>query len=211
MGVQYATDAQLGFKPSEAPPLDASISQWVSQPVVARYRQTASIAGIAPIRQAAVPAVPARGMGGPEAMSGAVTANLDAVSVPGGAIAALSGGMPATATVYFPGDGTTLSAAARTQIRNAVDQYKAMGGAGTIRVVGHASSRTANMPLQRHLETIFKKSQDRANAVAQELIRQGVPATRVLIDAVGDSQPVYYESMPQGEDGNRRAEIFLQG
>ena len=51
----------------------------------------------------------------------------------------------------------------------------------------------------------------RANAVAQELIRQGVPASRVLIDAVGDSQPVYYESMPQGEEGNRRAEIFVQG
>ena len=35
--------------------------------------------------------------------------------------------------------------------------------------------------------------------------------TKVLIEAVGDSQPVYYESMPQGEDGNRRAEIFVQG
>jgi flagellar motor protein MotB len=33
----------------------------------------------------------------------------------------------------------------------------------------------------------------------------------VLVEAVGDSQPVYYESMPQGEEGNRRAEIFLQG
>jgi len=28
---------------------------------------------------------------------------------------------------------------------------------------------------------------------------------------VGDSQPIYYESMPRGEDGNRRAEIFVQG
>jgi hypothetical protein len=28
---------------------------------------------------------------------------------------------------------------------------------------------------------------------------------------VGDSQPIYYESMPKGEDGNRRAEIFVQG
>jgi flagellar motor protein MotB len=32
----------------------------------------------------------------------------------------------------------------------------------------------------------------------------------VQIDAVGDSQPVYYESMPKGEEGNRRAEIFVQ-
>jgi flagellar motor protein MotB len=42
------------------------------------------------------------------------------------------------------------------------------------------------------------------------MIRDGVPANRVLVEAVGDSQPVYYESMPKGEDGNRRAEIFLQ-
>ena len=66
------------------------------------------------------------------------------------------------------------------------------------------------MPVERHLEIIFRKSQERANAVVQELIRNGIPASKVLMEAVGDSQPVYYESMPKGEDGNRRAEIFLQ-
>ena len=49
-----------------------------------------------------------------------------------------------------------------------------------------------------------------ANAVARELMNQGVPAANVRIDAVGDSQPVYYESMPRGEEGNRRAEIYVQ-
>jgi outer membrane protein OmpA-like peptidoglycan-associated protein len=210
MGSQYASDAALGFQPSAAPPLDPSINQWVPGPIVARYRQTASNAGVAPVRMAAVPAKPGTGMGGPELMSGAVTANLDAVSAPGASMAAMNGGVAPTAVVYFPGDGTTLSAAARTQIRAAVDQYKSMGGAGSIRVVGHASSRTANMPVEKHLEAIFQKSQARANAVAQELIHEGIPAARVLIDAVGDSQPVYFESMPQGEEGNRRAEIFVQ-
>jgi outer membrane protein OmpA-like peptidoglycan-associated protein len=210
MGSQYASDAALGFQPSAAPPLDPSINRWVPAPVVARYRQTASGVGVAPVRVAAVPAKGGQGTGGPEEMSGAVTANLDAISTPGASIASMNGGVSPTAVVYFPGDGTTLSAAARAQIRSAAAQYKAMGGAGSIRVVGHASSRTANMPVERHLEVIFQKSQARANAVAQELIHEGVPAARVLIDAVGDSQPVYYESMPQGEEGNRRAEIFVQ-
>ena len=67
------------------------------------------------------------------------------------------------------------------------------------------------MPIEKHLMTIFAKSQARANSVAHEIIREGVPASHVLVEAVGDSQPVYYESMPQGEAGNRRAEIFLQG
>jgi outer membrane protein OmpA-like peptidoglycan-associated protein len=92
-----------------------------------------------------------------------------------------------------------------------VAAFKANGGNGTIKVVGHASSRTGNMSVERHLEVIFQKSQARANTVAQALIRAGVPAAKVQVEAVGDSQPIYYESMPRGEEGNRRAEIYLQG
>ena len=210
MGSLNPSDAALGFRPSSAPPLAASINQWVSAPIVARYRQTASNAGVAPAATPAVPAVPAKG-GAAFSDSGAVVANLDAISTgPAGSIAAMNGGAAPTAVVYFPGDGTTLSTAAKTAVKNAVTQYKSMGGAGSIRVVGHASSRTANMPVEKHLELIFDKSQQRANVVAQELIHEGIPADRVLIEAVGDSQPVYYESMPQGEEGNRRAEIFVQ-
>jgi outer membrane protein OmpA-like peptidoglycan-associated protein len=150
-------------------------------------------------------AVPARG-GVAEVSTGPVSTNPDAISAsPAG------NGVKPTAVVMFPGDGTTLSTAAKNAIRTAATEYKAAGSTGSIRVVGHASSRTANMPVEKHLEVIFDKSQQRANAVGQELIRDGVPADRVLIEAVGDSQPVYYESMPQGEEGNRRAEIFLQG
>jgi len=208
------TDAQLGFKPSSAPPLNASISQWVAPPILAHYRQTASIAGTAGTGTPAVPAVPAaggrRGVGGPS-MSGDVIANLDAVpGTPAGMAASMNGGVPPTAIIYFTGDGTSLPASARAQVRDAVAAFQAGGGAGSIKVVGHASSRTANMPVERHLEVIFQKSQARANAVAQALIRAGVPASKVQIEAVGDSQPVYYESMPKGEDGNRRAEIFIQ-
>ena len=63
--------------------------------------------------------------------------------------------------------------AAMAEVRQAVAAFKAGGGAGTIKVVGHASSRTANMPVERHLEVIFQKSQARANAVAQALIQAG--------------------------------------
>jgi outer membrane protein OmpA-like peptidoglycan-associated protein len=123
----------------------------------------------------------------------------------------MNGGVPPTAIVYFPGDTTSLSKSAMDKVRSAVAAFQAGGGAGTIKVVGHASSRTGNMPVERHLEVIFQKSQARANSVAQALIRAGIPADRVQIEAVGDSQPIYYESMPKGEDGNRRAEIFVQG
>jgi outer membrane protein OmpA-like peptidoglycan-associated protein len=214
------SDAELGFKPSSAPPLDASVSQFVAAPVIDRYRSTAHSAGLA---QTARPMTVAKARqakrprrlaaeGGPEHMTGAVVANLDTLQ--GGNANSFTpppqAGAP-TAIVYFPGDKVGLSAEGRAQIREAVSQYQAAGGRGYIRVVGHSSSRTGNMSPEKHLEIIFKKSQERANVVAEALIKAGVPADRVLVEAVGDTQPVYYESMPKGEDGNRRTEIFLQG
>ncbi len=218
------SDAALGFKPSTAPPLDASISQFVAPPIIQRYEQTAASAGLPSAVSVVMasrskptrlrrPGAAAEGMGGPENMSGAVVANLSAIepatNTP--SVYSSSQGLPAAAVIFFPGDSVYLNAEGRAQVRAAVDQYKAQGGHGFIRVVGHSSSRTPNMPMARHLEVIFQKSQQRADAVAQEIIHEGVPAKKVLVDAVGDSQPVYYESMPKGEDGNRRAEIFLQG
>lgn len=186
MTAPVMSDAALGFRPSAAPPLNPSINQWVSQPILNNYRRTASLNRVSSLN-AAVPAA-----GG----------DMTPVNA--------SGGLPATATVFFPGDGTALNTAGKAQVRAAVAAFKAQGSTGSLRVVGHASSRTANMPVEKHLELIFSKSQSRANAVAQELIHDGVPASQVIVEAVGDSQPVYYESMPKGEDGNRRAEIFLQ-
>ncbi len=208
------SDAELGFRPSSAPPLNASVSQWVSPPILAHYRQTAAQAGAAGTSLPAVPAVPAaparRGARGAAAMPQDVVASLDAVpGTPMGMAAAQNGGVAPTEIVYFAGDGTSLSKAALAQVNKAVATFEARGGNGTVKVVGHASSRTANMSVERHLEVIFQKSQARANAVAQALIKAGVPASQVQIEAVGDSQPIFYESMPKGEEGNRRAEIFV--
>jgi outer membrane protein OmpA-like peptidoglycan-associated protein len=220
------SSAALGFKPSSAPPLDPSVAQFVPGPIMNRYHETASMAGIsgpaAPAPAAAVPGPQSRrserrvaGMGGPEAMSGAVVANFDALQ-PSAAATNVNAtpyttptGAP-VAVVFFPGDGTTLNGEGRAKVREAVSAFQASGGQGFVKVVGHSSSRTSNMPVEKHLEVIFQRSQARADAVAHELIREGIPASKVLIEAVGDSQPVYYESMPKGEDGNRRAEIFLQ-
>lgn len=227
-GLQPAvpSDASLGFQPSRAPALDASVAQFVPQPIIARYAQTASIAAPA-VPAGSMPALRApRGMrppavgtgetdvGGPEAMSGAVVADLGALESPSAvqaSVYASPSGLPPVAVVLFPHDTTALDATGREQVRAAVDAYQARGGQGYIRVVGHSSSRTGDMSYVAHMELNFRKSQQRAAAVAKALISAGIPAKKVLVEAVGDSQPVYYESMPKGEDGNRRAEIFVQG
>jgi outer membrane protein OmpA-like peptidoglycan-associated protein len=210
MAMTNPTDSELGFRPSSAPALNPGVAQWVSPPILAHYRQTAAMAGSAGTGAPAVPAVPAAR--GQTAASNDVTADLNALpGTPSGMAAAMNGGVPPTAIVYFSGDSTSLPAAARAKVQEAVAAFRAGGGAGTVKVVGHASSRTGNMTVERHLEVIFQKSQARASVVAQALIKAGVPANKVQIEAVGDSQPIYYESMPKGEEGNRRAEIFVQG
>lgn len=219
-----ATTNALGFQRSTAAPLDPSVAQFVPGAVIARYDQTAAAAGVAgvsgaryavnaPARTGAAVSTNFRNVGGPEAMSGAVVANMDATSpaVTQASVYASPSGLPAAAVIFFPNDTTILNSEGRAKVQSAVDAFKQRGSRGYVRVVGHSSSRTANMSVQRHLQLNFERSQARANAVARQLIKDGVPAAKVLVEAVGDSQPVYYESMPKGEEGNRRAEIFFQG
>jgi outer membrane protein OmpA-like peptidoglycan-associated protein len=221
-----SADASLGFRRSSAPPLDPSIAQFVPPSVLSRYQQTASAGAVPGIGSAPASAYTAatpkrvrtashrtvsENVGGPESMSGAVVANFESLQSPkSAAVYSDSSGMPPAAVVFFPHDTTVLDAQGRAQVRQAVEAFRAHGGQGFIRVVGHSSSRTANMTVERHMVYNFERSQARANSVARALIAAGVPADKVLVEAVGDTQPVYYESMPQGEEGNRRAEIFLQ-
>ena len=142
MAQPQLSDAALGFRPSDAPPLSSSVNEFVSAPIIAHYRQTASNSEMASVGTAA--AVPVRGAGS----DSAVMTNMAALSGAPAAIAAMNGGVAPTAVIYFPGDGTALSPAARAQVRAALAAFKANGGQGTIHVVGHASSRTGNMPVE---------------------------------------------------------------
>ena len=79
-----------------------------------------------------------------------------------------------------------------------------------IRIVGHASMRTREMDPLKHTIANFNISLKRANSVAEAFIAAGLPAERLMVDAVGDSQPLFSEAMPSGEKANRRTEIFLE-
>ena len=79
-----------------------------------------------------------------------------------------------------------------------------------VRVVGHASGRTGEMNMGRQQSKNLDISQARANAAAAELRAAGVPAERIVVEAKGDSEPVYRETMPSGEAGNRRVDVYLQ-
>ncbi len=117
-------------------------------------------------------------------------------------------GYGAILMVKFTHGGAGLSSRAKAQLKAFAPS--AVGHPGVVRVVGHASQRTGNMSYGRHLVANFNVSVDRANAVARELTRLGVDPSRLLVEAVGDAQPRYHETMPSGESENRRVEVFLE-
>ncbi len=110
--------------------------------------------------------------------------------------------------VYFADGSARLSGADRRKINSVAQDYRRNGG--RVHVLGHASSRTRELTLERHKLVNFKISVDRSNAVTRELIRQGVRADDIVSESRSDADPVYFEVMPSGEAGNRRVEIFLR-
>ncbi len=190
----------LGFAASNAPPLDASVAEFVPSSIMASYARTAPVASAG--NSTATGDVTLRAPAGAavgNAVGGSVVASLGSLpSLP--AVSDIYVGVPIT-SVVFSGNSTSLGANGRAQVVAAVSTYKAQSGQGYIRVVGHFSSAKGNMSDIRHMEYDFERSQARAKAVARELIRQGVPADKVLVSATGAS----------GSAGQGGAEIFLQG
>lgn len=119
---------------------------------------------------------------------------------------AVAGGQP-VGLVYFRDGSARLSSDDRKVLKQIAEMHRMYGG--VIRVVGHASMRTGSMDLARHQQANQRISEARAQAVARQLARYGVPEAAIQTIAAGDTQPVYAEVMPTGEAANRRAEVYL--
>jgi outer membrane protein OmpA-like peptidoglycan-associated protein len=221
-----AGDAQLGFAASKAPPLDPSVSRYVPRTILDQY-QRSSGGDVAP-------SSPRRNKGSDQSSENDRISNehvafdqrTDGIAgfAPGAArIAAADDAGQGYAqasyspvelscqisTVYFSGDTPELTGQAKAAVLAAAQAFAAGNHSRFVRVIGHSSSHASKLPAARRLEVIFARSQDYAAAVAQELVRDGVPADKVLTEAAGNSEPVRYESTSDGQAGNRRAEILM--
>lgn len=110
-------------------------------------------------------------------------------------------------TIFHRHGSDNLSKKDMSKIYEAVRLAKRYGG--KIRVVGHASSRTREMALTKHMMVNFDMSMNRAQEVSKVLQKIGFPEEKIYVTAVSDSEPIYYEVMPSGEAANRRTEIYL--
>ena len=112
------------------------------------------------------------------------------------------------ATIYFGNGSSRLQARDRAVVHDVVEMFEETGGA--IRIIGHSSGITASRDSGRGKLVNFKVSLDRANSVAAELVRNGVPARYIDVVAHGADSPVYAEYSSNGAAGNRRAEVYLE-
>jgi outer membrane protein OmpA-like peptidoglycan-associated protein len=109
-------------------------------------------------------------------------------------------------TIYFRDGSTRLGSLDRSRLSRAAKLHSRHGG--QIRLIGHASPTADVSPVR--LIANFDISLKRAKAVALTLVERGVPPSAIVIEAVGDSAPIYAASIPQSEAFNRRVEILFE-
>lgn len=142
--------------------------------------------------------------------NGSVIINPDAVLGGGPPVASRllpSGESQPVAMIFFRHGSAGLSRSDIAVLREVVRMHQERGG--LIRLIGHASQGPTSRNVTRQNLANFNISLARANAVARELARLGVRSDQIQVAAAGAQRPLYYETQPTGEAGNRRVEIYL--
>ncbi len=111
------------------------------------------------------------------------------------------------ATINFSSGSSSLNNKDIKKIRKVMKLAKEKNA--RVRIVGHASTRTKDMEPIKHKLANFNISDKRSQAVAKIFIDNNFPLKNLITEAVSDSKPLFYESMPAGTYGNQRTEIYL--
>ena len=79
----------------------------------------------------------------------------------------------------------------------------------TVRIVAHSAQDAYGSSVSDLARANYEVSRRRALAVANQLVRLGVPVDRIVAEAASDSEPVYATNTARGVAANRRADIFV--
>ena len=105
--------------------------------------------------------------------------------------------------ILFPEGGWELNAGGKATVAKLAPVLKTLSGQ-TIQLKGY----TDNLPIGPELRSRFPSnvelSKARAQAVANELVSQGVAASMISVNGFGDADPVASNDTPQGRAKNRR-------
>ena len=119
---------------------------------------------------------------------------------------AIRPGEPA-ATIRFGEGSARLGSSDRQTLARIAALAQEIGG--RVRIVGHAGRPNGGEGAKGEVAE-FNLSLDRANAVAQELMRNGLSGERLAVEAVGDAEPLVIAGSAAAEAPNRRAEVFVE-
>jgi outer membrane protein OmpA-like peptidoglycan-associated protein len=112
------------------------------------------------------------------------------------------------ATINFSSGSSSVNNAGLKKIKKIAKIAKERNA--KIKVIGHASERTKDMPIAEHKLVNFIISDKRANSVAEIFIKKyNFPSEKLITQGVSDSKPLFKEIMPAGTTANQRTEIFL--
>ena len=112
------------------------------------------------------------------------------------------------ATINFSSGSSSVNNAGLKKIKKIAKIAKERNA--KIKVIGHASERTRDMPIAEHKLVNFIISDKRANSVAEIFIKKyNFPSEKLITQGVSDSKPLFKEIMPAGTTANQRTEIFL--
>ena len=112
------------------------------------------------------------------------------------------------ATINFSSGSSSVNNAGLKKIKKIAKIAKERNA--KIKVIGHASERTKDMPIAKHKLVNFIISDKRANSVAEIFIKKyNFPSDKLITQGVSDSKPLFKEIMPAGTTANQRTEIFL--
>jgi outer membrane protein OmpA-like peptidoglycan-associated protein len=92
-------------------------------------------------------------------------------------------------------------------LRDVVRMHKRMGG--LVRIFAHASFDVRSSNPQLAQAGNLDVSLRRGTSVVNALLRLGVPAEAMTMEALSDADPIYTTATASGIAANRRAEIFL--
>ena len=112
------------------------------------------------------------------------------------------------ATINFYSGSSLVDSVGLKKIRKIANIAKERNA--KIKIVGHASKRTRDMPLAKHKLVNFNISDKKAQSVANIFIKKyDFPSYNLITEAVSDTKPLFKENMPAGTKANQRIEIFL--
>lgn len=103
--------------------------------------------------------------------------------------------------VLFDSGKATLQPGARAKLQE-LAQVLQRYPKTTVTIVGHTDSRGS-------AELNDRLSKERARAVADELVANGVDPARIITRGAGDAQPLASNATPEGRQRNRRVDVTV--